>query len=182
MRYLKALDHPNQQQQHYHHQQQQQRFQIIMREVYLETAEEARQAQRQDGKIKRLRADLIVTTRTGEKHTIDVSFANPACHSAVAKGSDEIVEKAASLREKDKRDKYGRLGNMEPGGTAGFTPFVAEATGRLGAGARKFLKVIVINRDETYHLSQFYDAFSALSALSNALMFNRALQQLGKDE
>ena len=51
-----------------------------------------------------------------------------------------------------------------------LAPFVVEATGRLGNRAKAFLSVM-ISRDETFLLSQFYNALSSLVTLFNTLMY-----------
>jgi hypothetical protein len=68
---------------------------------------------------------------------------------------------------------------MGPGGAYGFTPFVVEATGRLGAAARNFIKLISgEDGTNTYHLSNFYNALSAMTALYNSLMLKGARRKL----
>jgi hypothetical protein len=73
---------------------------------------------------------------------IFVMITNPACRSCLRCRSDRFAGRAAKMREKRKRIKYGGLPGMGPEGAYGFTPFVVEATGRLGAAARNFIKKI----------------------------------------
>jgi hypothetical protein len=68
---------------------------------------------------------------------------------------------------------------MGPEGAYGFTPFVVEATGRLGAAARNFIKKMAgEDGTNTYHLSNFYNALSAMTALYNSLMLKGAQRKL----
>ena len=123
-----------------------------------------------------MRADILVRTHS-KIYTIDVSFINPACRSCLLYRTDRYPGRAARRREKGKRQKYGHLPGLGPGGVYGFTPFVVEATGRLGAAAKTFIKDIA-SEENTYHLSNFYNAMSAMTALYNSLMLKGARRKL----
>lgn len=123
------------------------------------------------------RADLLVVLMPNEQFTIDVSFVNPACVTMLKEGTAEAEDKAALHREQRKWDKYQDTPGCEKGGVRGFRPFVVESTGRFGPEAMKILKEIVPS-DQTYHLSHFYNAFSAMVTLYNALMLNGAMHKL----
>ncbi len=123
-----------------------------------------------------LRADLLVQTDNA-LYTIDVSFVSPACRSCLRDRTDRYAGRAAKKREEKKRTKYGGLPGLGPGGAYGFTPFVVEATGRLGAAARTFIEDIA-GKENSYHLSNFYNAMSAMTALYNSLMLKGARRKL----
>jgi hypothetical protein len=127
-----------------------------------------------------MRADIVVITGAS-KYTIDVSYVNPSCYSYLQRGTDRVADRASQLREEEKKAKYGWLAGMGEGGNEGFTPFVVEATGRLGQAAMAFIKAVV-PKDETFILSQFYGSMSAMGALYNSLMLKGAKRKLGELE
>ena len=100
-------------------------------------------------------------------------LSTPSCLSYINAGQTHLHNgRAAELREEEKINKYGFLPKSE-----GFTPFVVEATGRLGNRAKAFLSVM-ISKDETFLLSQFYNALSSLVTLFNSLMLKKAFLKL----
>jgi hypothetical protein len=123
-----------------------------------------------------LRADIWVTTES-QVFSIDVSFVNPACRSCLRRRTDRYAGRAAKMREEKKRQKYGGLPGMAQGGPYGFTPFVIEATGRLGACARNFIRNLA-REEDTYTVSNFYNALSSMTALYNSLMLKGARRKL----
>jgi hypothetical protein len=135
-------------------------------------AAEAQWRQRQ----RPLRADIWVTTES-QVFSIDVSFVNPACRSCLRRRTDRYAGRAAKMREEKKRQKYGGLPGMAQGGPYGFTPFVIEATGRLGACARNFIRNLA-REEDTYTVSNFYNALSSMTALYNSLMLKGARRKL----
>jgi hypothetical protein len=91
--------------------------------------------------------------------------------------TDRYAGRAAKMREEKKRQKYGGLPGMAQGGPYGFTPFVIEATGRLGACARNFIRNLA-REEDTYTVSNFYNALSSMTALYNSLMLKGARRKL----
>ncbi len=110
-------------------------------------------------------------------YTIDMSFVNPGCRKYIRRSrSHEVDGAAAAEREKEKRAKYADVPGMEEGGSGGFVPFVVEVTGRMGRAARKFLKDIA-SFDDTFHLSNFFSALSAMSAMHLSMMIKHKLRK-----
>ena len=72
--------------------------------------------------------------------------------------------------------KYADLPGMEAGGSEGLVPFVIESTGRLGKKAKEFLKAIVPS-DDTFHLSNFLNALSAMSAMHLSIMLQLKMRE-----
>jgi len=88
---------------------------------------------------------------------------------------------AAAEREKEKRAKYADVPGMGEGGAGGFVPFAVEVTGRLGLAARQFIKDIT-SIEDTFHLSNFLSALSAMSALHLSMMVKNKMRKFSELE
>jgi hypothetical protein len=88
-----------------------------------------------------MRADLVIVLGT-RTYTIDVSVTNPSSVSSLALHSASTPDRAASVREDEKSQKYRHLPGMGVVGDKNFTPFVIETTGRLGPSALAFLNIL----------------------------------------
>eukprot|EP00598_Pedospumella_elongata_P004654 CAMPEP_0184971534 /NCGR_PEP_ID=MMETSP1098-20130426/3751_1 /TAXON_ID=89044 /ORGANISM="Spumella elongata, Strain CCAP 955/1" /LENGTH=1204 /DNA_ID=CAMNT_0027493679 /DNA_START=193 /DNA_END=3807 /DNA_ORIENTATION=- len=122
------------------------------------------------------RSDLIVLLPNA-KFTLDVSFVNPGCRKYIRTAKTHLHQgSAAEAREKEKMSKYADLPGMEAGGREGLVPFIIESTGRLGKRAKEFLKAIVPS-DDTFHLSNFLNALSAMSAMHLSIMLQLKMRE-----
>jgi hypothetical protein len=81
--------------------------------------------------------DIMVSNNL-EVYFIDLSFANPACKSAITLGSNVKESAAASRREREKVLKYNKY--LKPEAHNLFVPFIGETTGRLSGLTEKFIR------------------------------------------
>ncbi len=111
-----------------------------------------------------------------------MSFVNPGCRKYIRQSrSHEVHGAAAEEREKEKRKKYADVPGMGEGGTGGFVPFAVEGTGRLGRAAWKFIREIA-SIEDTYHLSNFLSALSAMSAMHLSMMIKTKMRKFSELE
>jgi len=111
-----------------------------------------------------------------------MSFVNPGCRKYIRQSrSHEVQGAAAAEREKEKRAKYANVPGMGEGGTGGFVPFAVEVTGMLGHAAWKFIREIA-SIEDTFHLSNFLSALSAMSAMHLSMMVKNNMRKFSELE
>jgi len=115
-------------------------------------------------------------------YTIDMSFVNPGCRKYIRRSrSHEVEGAAAAERENEKRAKYADVPGMEEGGAGGFVPFAVEVTGRIGCAGWKFIRAIATIED-TFCLSNFLSALSAMSAMHLSMMVKNKMRKFSELE
>ena len=82
--------------------------------------------------------DLVLRAQGGYVRYIDVAVADAGARKYVVGGSWEREQRAADIREREKRSKFANLAPNLP--AALFVPFVIESSGRPGKAAREFLR------------------------------------------
>ena len=98
-------------------------------------------------------------------HVLDIAIVDPAAPTYRAEGSFYIPNTAAIVRENAKR----RLFGMTQVEHTSFTPFVIEATGRLGPSARNWLET-TFGAAHKHHIKMFIKQMSAVIVKWNARM------------
>ena len=120
-----------------------------------------------------LRCDIMVTDNL-EQYIIDVSVIDPTTICAINKGSHSKPFIAAGIREKEKRQDYGRYLSSDM--LEKFVPFVLESTGRFGHSASSFIdKICKLDKlDLAYDDAIRSARWRFLQSVSNILVITSA--------